>query len=176
MRSDAKEKAARVRMLVMDVDGVMTDGRALYGPGGFQALFFNIKDGAGIKYAKRAGLKTAIISGREVEAVMARAEELGVDYVKRGAKVKLVAYEELMTEAGLADEAVAYIGDDLPDLPVMRRAGLAMAPADAVAEVLAAADVVTEAAGGAGAVREAVELILRAQGQWDLIMERYRET
>ncbi len=169
----AAERAARVRMVIMDCDGVLTDGRAVYGSGGFEAVAFNVKDGTGIKYLQRAGLKTAILSGRDVEAVRARAAVLGIEEVVQGAKVKVDAYEGILARAGLADEDVAYVGDDLPDLPVMRRAGLAVAVADAVPEVIAQAHLVTERRGGDAAVREVAEFILKAQGKWEQILERY---
>jgi 3-deoxy-D-manno-octulosonate 8-phosphate phosphatase (KDO 8-P phosphatase) len=171
----AAERAARVRLVIMDCDGVLTDGRAIYISSGDEALAFNVKDGTGIKYLQRAGLKTAILSGRDVEAVRARAQTLGIKEVVQGAKVKIDAYEQILAHAGLADEAVAYIGDDLPDLPVMRRVGLAAAVADAVPEVTAAAHLVTERRGGDGAVRELAEFILKAQGKWEEILRRYDE-
>jgi len=176
MREDElRQKAHAVKVLVLDVDGVMTDGRAFYGSRGYQGLIFNIRDGAGIKYLRRIGIETALISGRTVDAVMTRAQEIGIEHVVRGAKVKLEAYEELKGRLGFEDGEAAYMGDDLPDLPVMRRVGLAVAVADARPEVREAADMVTEAAGGRGAVREAAEFIIKARGKWDQIMARYRE-
>ncbi len=172
--STAAERAARVRMVIMDCDGVLTDGRAFYGSGGFEAVAFNVKDGTGIKYLHRAGLRTAILSGRDVEAVRVRAQVLGIEQVELGAKVKVEAYERILARAGLSDEEVAYVGDDLPDLPVMRRVGLAVAVADAVPEVLAAAHLVTERRGGDAAVRETAEFILKAQGKWAEILRRYK--
>ncbi len=169
----AAERAERVRMVIMDCDGVLTDGRAIYGSGGFEAVAFNVKDGSGIKYLHRAGLRTAILSGRDVEAVRVRAQVLDIEDVELGAKVKIEAYERILDRAGLRDEEVAYVGDDLPDLPVMRRVGLAVAVADAVPEVLAAAHLVTERRGGDAAVREVAEYILKAQGKWAQIMARY---
>jgi 3-deoxy-D-manno-octulosonate 8-phosphate phosphatase (KDO 8-P phosphatase) len=167
------ERAANVRMLIMDCDGVLTDGRAIYGSGGFESLAFNVKDGTGIKYLHRAGLRTAILSGRDVEAVRARAAALGIYAVEQGAKLKVDAYRKILAGSGLTDQEVAYIGDDLPDLPVMRRAGLAVAVADAVPEVIAAAHMVTERRGGDAAVRELAEFLLKTQGKWAQIMERY---
>jgi len=157
----------------MDCDGVLTDGRAYYASDGFEAVAFNVKDGSGIKYLHRAGLRTAILSGRDVEAVRARAEVLGIYAVEQGAKLKVDAYRRILAGSGLTDEEVAYIGDDLPDVPVMRRVGLAVAVADAVPEVLAEADIVTERRGGEGAVRELAEFVLKAQGKWAGLLERY---
>jgi 3-deoxy-D-manno-octulosonate 8-phosphate phosphatase (KDO 8-P phosphatase) len=170
---DAVEKARKVRMVIMDVDGVLTDGRAFYGAGGSEALLFNVHDGTGVKYLQRSGIRTAIISGRDVEAVRARAQTLGVEEVVQGAKVKLDAYEAVRARAGLHDEDIAYIGDDLPDLPAMRRAGLAVAVPNAAPEVLEEADFVTGKRGGEGAVRELAEFLLKAQGKWEQILGRY---
>ena len=161
-------------MLIMDVDGVLTDGTAFCGPDGFEALAFNIHDGTGITYLHRAGLRTALITGRQVPAVQQRAQTLGITDVVQGAKVKIEAYEAVRARTGLRDEEVAYIGDDLPDIPVMRRVGLAIAVRNAAPEVLRVADLVTRKRGGDGAVREAAEFILKAQGKWDQILERYR--
>jgi len=169
------EKAAAIRLVVMDCDGVLTDGRAFYGSDGFEAVAFNVKDGSGIKYLHRSGIRTAILSGRNVEAVRTRADVLGIELVEQGAKVKIDAYERIIAQAGVTDGEVAYIGDDLPDIPVMRRAGLAVAVTDAAPEVIAAADLVTRRRGGKGAVRELAEFILRAQGKWEKILERYCE-
>lgn len=175
MCADAVQKARKVRMVIMDVDGVLTDGRAFYGDAGFQGVFFSVHDGTGIKYLHRSGIRTAIISGRDVEAVRARAGTLGIEEVVQGAKVKLDAYEQIRGRAGLADDEMAYVGDDLPDIPVMRRVGLAVAVPNAVPEVIELADMVTERRGGDGAVRELAEFILKAQGKWQKILERYRE-
>ncbi len=170
-----ERKLRAVRLVAMDVDGVLTDGRAFYGSAGVEGLLFNVQDGTGIKWLQRAGIQTALITGRTLEAVVARAEALGIPLVIQGAKVKLEAYEELKEKTGLSDDAICYIGDDLPDLPVMRRAGLPVAVPNARPEVRAAARLVTEARGGEGAVRELAELILKAQGKWQEITRRYFE-
>jgi 3-deoxy-D-manno-octulosonate 8-phosphate phosphatase (KDO 8-P phosphatase) len=162
-------------MVVMDVDGVLTDGRILYDGSGRQGVLFNVRDGTGIKYLHRAGLKTGLITGRNSDAVRRRAETLGIEEVVQGAKVKMEAYEELRRRAGLADEEMAYVGDDLPDIPVMRRVGLAVAVPNAAPAVIELAHMVTRRAGGEGAARELAEFILKAQGAWDGIMERYRD-
>ncbi len=171
----AIEKARNVRLVVMDVDGVMTDGRVLYA-GPHEGVLFNVHDGTGIKYLHRCGIRTAIITGRQVDAVRVRAESLGIAHVVLGAKVKLDAYEAVLDAAQVADGAVAYVGDDLPDLPVMRRVGFAVAVPNAVPEVLDAADWVTGRRGGEGAVREVAEFILKAQGSWETILQRYLDT
>jgi 3-deoxy-D-manno-octulosonate 8-phosphate phosphatase (KDO 8-P phosphatase) len=173
MNDDAMQKATRVKLLIMDVDGVLTDGTAFYGSEGFEAIGFNVKDGTGIKYLHRSGIRTALLSGRNVAAVRERARVLGIDLVYQGIKVKIEAYEDLLRETGLTEDEVAYIGDDLPDIPVMRRVGFAAAVADAMPEVAPHADYVTEEPGGRGAVRELAELILKAQGKWADITERY---
>ena len=171
---NAEDRVRTVRMLVMDVDGVLTDGKVLY-TDSFEGLLFNVHDGAGIKYLHRCGLRTAMISGRETEAVERRAATLGVEHVIQGATVKMTAYEEVRRRTDLSDEQIAYVGDDLTDLPVLRRAGLAIAVANAVQEVVEAADVVTDKRGGDGAVREVAEFILKSQDKWGQVLARYLE-
>jgi len=164
---------AKIDLLVLDVDGVLTDGRIVLGPSGEEIKSFHVRDGAGMKYWKRAGGKLAIISGRSSAAVRCRAEELDVDIVRLNAKSKLPAYEEVLAELGLSPEQAAVVGDDLPDLPILRRCAFPVAVADAVDEVRRAAAYVTRSPGGAGAVRELVELILKRAGRWDDILARY---
>ncbi len=165
---------ARIELLVLDVDGVMTDGRIVYGSGGQELKFFHVRDGSGMKYWRRAGGKLAIISGRGGEAVERRADELGVQFVRQKLKDKLPAYDEALAELGFEDGQVAAIGDDLTDLPIHRRVGMSIAVADAAEELRAQADYVTRLPGGRGCVREAIELILKKSGRWDRIMARYR--
>lgn len=173
MCSDAAAKARNVRLLITDVDGVLTDGRIFLGPDGPQGAFFNVHDGTAVKYLRRVGIETAFLSGRESEAVAARARMLEIELIVQGAKVKIDAYRLIRERTGLADEQIAYVGDDLPDLPVMRQVGLAIAVANAGPEVRQAADMVTEKCGGDGALRELAEFILKAQDKWRLIMARY---
>lgn len=163
------ERAERVRLIVMDVDGVMTSGQIIYGSGGLELLTFDVKDGFAIVAAHRMGLLTALITGRTSEALARRAKELGISEVYQGCVDKLKAYKGVLARYGLSDEAVTYIGDDLPDLPVLARAGLKVAVANASEEVKAKADYVTINEGGRGAVREVIELILHAQGLWGKI-------
>ena len=163
------EKAKRVRMIIMDVDGVLTSGQILYGGGGLELLAFDVKDGFAIVAAHRMGLLTALVTGRASEALARRAKELGITEVRQGCVDKLKAYGEILAHYGLSDEAVAYIGDDLPDLPILARAGLKVAVANSPEEVKVKADYVTVKEGGRGAVRETIELILRAQGLWDQV-------
>lgn len=162
-----------IELLVLDVDGVMTDGRIRLTDAGEEIKVFHVRDGSGMKYWKRAGGKIAMLSGRQSPAVLRRAKELGVDAVRTGAKDKLPAYRELLGELSVAAERTAVVGDDLPDLPLFGHCGLAIAVADAVEELRRAADYVTEARGGAGAVREVIELILKRAGKWDGILARY---
>ncbi|MBI4574168.1 MAG: HAD hydrolase family protein [candidate division NC10 bacterium] len=161
-------------MLVLDVDGILTDGRVLYGPGGQEFTAFHILDGHGIKLAIRSGLIPAIITGRASEAVAWRARELGIPEIHQKALDKLSVFEDLLARRGLAASQVACMGDDLLDLPLLRRAGLAITVPDAVEEVRAAAHYVSHRPGGQGAVREAIELLLKAQGHWPTLLERYQ--
>jgi 3-deoxy-D-manno-octulosonate 8-phosphate phosphatase (KDO 8-P phosphatase) len=166
-------RAARIRLLLTDCDGVLTDGRLYYLAAGESLKVFHIHDGLGLRLLKRAGLKLGVISGRQSAALEVRARELGVDFLFQGNDAKLGAYEEILAAAGLTDEQVAYVGDDLPDLPLLGRVGLAVAVADAVDEVRAAAHYVTARPGGGGAVREVAELILKAQGSWEGLWQAY---
>ena len=164
---------SRIELLVLDVDGVLTDGRIVLTPAGEEIKAFHVRDGAGMKYFKRAGGRLAIITGRGSPAVEARAAELDVDAVRLNAKIKLPAYEEVLAELGMSEQQTAVVGDDLTDLPLLRRCALPVAVGDAAAEVREAAAHVTRASGGAGAVREVVELILKRSGRWERIMARY---
>jgi 3-deoxy-D-manno-octulosonate 8-phosphate phosphatase (KDO 8-P phosphatase) len=159
-------RATRVRLLVLDVDGVLTDGGLYYGPEGEELKRFDVQDGLAIVEAQRAGLAVAIISGRRSVAVSRRAAELGVAEVHQGVRDKTAVFEALQERSGLAPSDLAVMGDDLPDLPLMRRAGLALAPANAVAEVRRTAHWVSRRPGGGGAVREAIEWLLRARRAW----------
>jgi 3-deoxy-D-manno-octulosonate 8-phosphate phosphatase (KDO 8-P phosphatase) len=169
------ERARRIRLLIMDVDGVLTDGRIIQDRFGHELKAFDVKDGHGIVMAHRAQLKTALISGRESEAITRRAQELGIELVFQKVWNKLEAYAKILAETRLAPEEIAYVGDDLVDLPVLRRVGLAVAVADAVEEVKAAAHLITQRPGGQGAVREVIEFILRAQGVWETLLARYTD-
>ena len=165
---------AAVELLVLDVDGVLTDGRVVLDADGRELKNFSVLDGAGIKYWRRAGGQVALISGRGSPAVTARAAELGITVVIQNAKRKLPAYESVLERLSLTPARTAVMGDDLPDLPLMWRCGFAIAPANAVEAVRAAAAYVTNARGGEGAVREAVEHLLKRAGKWKDIMARYR--
>ena len=160
-------------LLALDVDGVLTDGSINMGAQGELFKSFYAQDGLGISVALRSGLQIAIITGRKSEIIHRRAQELGIQMVQEGVKDKYLALEQLQNQLGLSRGQVAYMGDDLNDLPAFRAAGVTFAPADAVEEVREAASFVTEAAGGRGAVREAIEMILRAQNKWQQIVNAY---
>ncbi|MDE2484901.1 MAG: HAD hydrolase family protein [candidate division NC10 bacterium] len=167
-----QEKAKSIRLIVMDVDGVLTDGRIFYSAEGVESEAFCVKDGFGLRMARQAGLLTAILTGRASGAVAHRAKELGITEIHQGALNKLDVYEMLLQRYDLTDAAVAYVGDDLNDLPLLGRAGLSAAPADADPEVRTKVAYVTMQAGGRGAVREVIDLILKAQGRWEEFVER----
>lgn len=164
---------ANIELLVLDVDGVLTDGRIVLTSGGEEVKCFHVRDGSGIKYWRRAGRKVALVSGRGSPAVLRRAEELDVDAVRLNATDKLPAMLEVLEQLGIPAGKTAAVGDDLPDLPMLRHCAFPIAVADAVEAVRQEALYVTEATGGRGAVREAVELILKKAGAWDRIMARY---
>jgi 3-deoxy-D-manno-octulosonate 8-phosphate phosphatase (KDO 8-P phosphatase) len=165
---------SKIELLVLDVDGVLTDGRIVLTPSGDEIKSFHVRDGSGMKYWKRVGKKLAIISGRGSAAVNIRAKDLGVDRVALNAKDKLPAYEAILRELEVGPEGTAVIGDDLPDLPLLWRCAFPVAVADAPEEVRREVKYVTSAAGGAGAVREVIELVLKRTGQWASILSRYR--
>jgi 3-deoxy-D-manno-octulosonate 8-phosphate phosphatase (KDO 8-P phosphatase) len=170
MKSDAlADRCRRLKLVLMDVDGVMTDGTVLFLPGGGQARAFHVRDGLGVVLAHRAGLRVGILSGRASGDVEHRARELGITLVRQGVADKPAALRAILEEQGVSAHEVAYIGDDVNDLSVMRAVGLAAAPADAPFEVRAQAEMVMEAAGGRGCLREFVEAILRARGDWDRV-------
>jgi len=176
MPPSVRRRARGIRILVMDVDGVLTDGTIVCGPDGQEWKTFHVQDGFAITAGQRAGLRMALISGRTSGAVARRAAELGLAEVHQGTRDKVAAYQQLVRRHGLTDAAAAFIGDDLVDLPLLRRVGLAVAVADAAQEVRAAAHYVTAASGGRGAVREVVRLILEAQGRWAEVLHRFDGT
>ncbi len=171
--SDIDARAKRVKLLLMDCDGVLTDGRLWLMADGDEQKTFHARDGQGISLFHRAGLKTGIISGRTSSAVERRAQDLKMSYVRQYAKDKIEALDEILAAAGVSTNECAYIGDDVADIPIMHRVALAVAVADAVEETKQAAHYVTELNGGHGAVREVTDLILKAQGKWDEVMRRF---
>ena len=161
------ERCRALKLILTDVDGVMTDGTVLLLPDGGEAKSFHIRDGLALVLASRAGLRTGLVSGRESAVVERRAAELGMAVVRQGVRDKAAVLREILAEQGLAAHEVAYMGDDVNDLPVLREVGLSAAPADAPLEVRLEAFMVTEARGGRGCLREFVEAILRARDEWD---------
>lgn len=172
MTLSLKKKINKVKLLIMDIDGVLTDGRIVLDARGEELKFFDVQDGFGIVLLREAGLKTAILSARSAPAVTARALDLKIDKVCQDAYPKLGVYEGLIRELGLKDEEVCFIGDDLPDLAVFKRVGFPVAVQNAVGEIKKHADYVTVREGGNGAVREVVELILKTQGKWKSILAK----
>ncbi len=173
-----RKRAAQIQLLLMDVDGTMTDGGVtLLSQTDGTALeikTFDAHDGQGLTLAQTAGLRTGCITGRESAALLRRAHEMKMEFIYMKQPLKMPAYEEILKKAGVSDAAVAYIGDDLPDIPLLRRAGLAVAVGDAVPEVKDTAHYTTKANAGRGAVREAVELILRSKGIWEEMIDKAR--
>lgn len=168
-------KLAKIRLLALDVDGVLTEGGIHMGAAGELYKSFNAKDGLGLSLALRQGLQVAVITGRSSTIVEQRCRELGISLLCQGVKDKYGQLRALAASLGLEQEELAFMGDDLNDLPAFAAAGLKLAPADAAAEVKAAADYVTQAPGGRGAVREAVELLLKAQGLWQAAVAAYSQ-
>lgn len=172
---EVRERAGRIRVVLLDVDGVLTDGRIHMSSRGDEGRSFHSRDGLGVRLGQQAGLTFGIISGRRSEVVTGRATELDITEIHQGVGDKIACLDGILARLDVADEAVCYIGDDIVDVAVMRRVGLAAAPSDAAAEARDAADFVTASAGGRGAVREVVDLLLRASGKWKEVTKRYLE-
>lgn len=169
------ERCGRIALLVLDVDGVLTDGSIIYGASGEEIKAFHVRDGSGLKVWTGLGKRAGIISGRKSATVQRRAAELGLHAVVQGVEDKRAAFAGMLHDFNLCPAQVCYVGDDLPDVPLLRRAGLAVAVADACDEARASAHYVTRRAGGRGAVREVIELILRTQQLWNDVVARYRD-
>ncbi len=169
---DVNEIAARIKLVILDVDGVMTDGRIIIHDDGSETRIFDIKDGLGTVALQMLGVEVAIITSKKSGAVARRAEELRIKRFHEGVRKKVPVYEQMLEEMGITDEEVCYVGDDLNDLGMMKRVGLPVAVADAVPEIKAVARYVTKAPGGRGAVREVAELILKAQGKWEALLAK----
>lgn len=174
MATSLQQRCQGIELLVLDVDGVLTDGRIIYTDDGIEIKAFHVRDGAALALWRRQGKKTAIITGRTSKIVECRAAELGIDPVIQGVGDKLAAFRDVLAKTGMAAEKTCYVGDDLPDLPILCNCGLAVTVADACPEVIAACHYVTQTAGGRGAVREVVELLLGCQGSWQTIVDTYR--
>ena len=173
-----KKRAAQIQVLLMDVDGTMTDGSVtlVSQPDGtaLEIKTFDAHDGQGLTLAHTAGLRTGCITGRESPALLRRAREMKMEFIYQKQPLKIPAFEEIMQKAGVSESAVAYVGDDLPDLPIMRRVGLAAAVGDAIPEIKQAAHYVAKANAGKGAIREVVELILKSKGIWEQAIDKAR--
>ena len=168
------QRCAAIEVLVLDVDGVLTDGSIIYSDNGVEWKVFHVRDGSGLKLWHKAGKRSAVISGRSSRVVDVRAEELGISLVLQGVIDKAPAYQRVLRESNVRPEQVCFVGDDIPDLSILSNCGLAVAVADACSEARAAAQYVTRARGGRGAVRETVELILRSQDRWQGVVESFR--
>lgn len=171
--ADLQQRAARVKLLLMDCDGVLTDGRIWIFENGEEQKGFHTRDGLGIDLLHRAGLRSGIISGRVSSAVERRAQNLGIEFICQGCENKLEVFSEILSQAGITNAEVAFVGDDLNDLPLLLQSGLGVAVADAASETREHAHYVTNASGGYGAIREVVELILKSQGRWDELVKSY---
>lgn len=176
--SAVKKRAAQIKVLLMDVDGTMTDGGVTLlsqtDGSALEIKTFDAHDGQGLTLAQTAGLRTGCITGRESAALLRRAHEMKMEFIYMKQPLKMPAYEEILKKTGASDSAVAYVGDDLPDIPLLRRVGLAIAVGDAVPEVKKAAHYTTQAVAGRGAIREAVEVILKSKGIWEAMIDKAR--
>jgi 3-deoxy-D-manno-octulosonate 8-phosphate phosphatase (KDO 8-P phosphatase) len=169
-----EECCQAIELILADVDGVLTDGRIVVNNQGIETKQFHIRDGMGIRLWQRAGYRFGVVSLRSSQIVKMRAAELDIRIVRQGTSDKLATALEIIAQLGLTPQQVCYIGDDLPDLPVVRTVGLGVAVADGCGELVEAAAYVTKAPGGRGAVREVIELILKAQGRWEDVIQSYR--
>jgi 3-deoxy-D-manno-octulosonate 8-phosphate phosphatase (KDO 8-P phosphatase) len=171
--ADLDQRLARVQLLLLDVDGVLTDGGVTWNNQGIESKTFHIRDGLGLRAWQKAGGRTGIVTGRSSHVVQLRAAELGIGIVRQAVEDKLEVASAVIAECGLSWEQTAFVGDDLPDLPVVMRCGVGVAVADACPELVAAATFTTRLPGGRGAVREVIERMLKARGSWDAIVARY---
>jgi 3-deoxy-D-manno-octulosonate 8-phosphate phosphatase (KDO 8-P phosphatase) len=162
-----------IKLVITDVDGVLSDGKVYYGETGEELKSFNIKDGLGIKLLAKIGISTAIITGRESKIVERRARELGVEHLYQGKKNKLDSYAELIDIFGISPNEVAYLGDDLPDLPLLIKSGVGIAVNDASAQVIANADYITRTKGGEGCLREIADLIIEQNCAWEALLKQF---
>jgi len=166
------QRIKRIQLMLLDVDGVLTSGEIIYNDSGEQIKIFSVKDGLGIRLLKEAGIQVGIITGRKGKALQHRCNNLGIELIFDGIRDKSEALERISTQTGISLEAMAFVGDDLPDLPAMNRVGLSIAVGDAAEAVRKAAHITTKAPGGKGAVREVCETILKTQGRWDELIQR----
>lgn len=173
--SDVTEKAKMIRLMIFDVDGVLTDSNLYFGDNGVEYKTFNSKDGLGMRLLHNTGVEIGIITGRQSQSVQRRMDNLGIKHVYQGQSDKLPVYEQLKSKLGLTDEEIAYAGDDFPDLPIMGRVGLSFSVADAHHKVRTLADYTTVAPGGKGAAREICDLIMQAQGRFNVVFDAYAD-
>ena len=173
IKSEVAERARRVKLLIVDIDGVMTDGRIVYSIYGDELKFFDVTDGFGISLLNRAGIKTAIITAKKSRIVKMRARDLKIAKAYQGFIDKLIPFDKLLEDFKIAAENICFIGDDLPDMPILRRVGFAVSVPNALDEVKAAAHYITLKAGGRGAVREVCDILLKSQGKWDEATAKY---
>ncbi|OGW76798.1 MAG: hypothetical protein A3I73_03320 [Omnitrophica bacterium RIFCSPLOWO2_02_FULL_45_16] len=173
IKSEVAERARRVKLLIVDIDGVMTDGRIVYSIYGDELKFFDVTDGFGISLLNRAGIKTAIITAKKSRIVKMRARDLKIAKAYQGFIDKLIPFDKLLKKFKIAAENICFIGDDLPDMPILRRVGFAVSVPNALDEVKAAAHYITLKAGGRGAVREVCDILLKSQGKWDEATAKY---
>lgn len=171
--TDLIDKIKQIRLLLLDVDGVLTDGTIIYHDNGSETKIFSVKDGLGIRLLMDSGIQTGIVTGRASQSLLCRCKNLGIDLIFDGIKDKSSVFDLIMEKTGLFSEQMAFMGDDLPDLPIMKLSGISVAVADAHETVKQYADIVTINKGGHGAVREFCETILKTQGVWEKIMEKY---
>lgn len=164
---------SKIKLLLLDVDGVMTDGRIIYDNDGGETKAFDVKDGHGLKLLQRAGIQVGIITGRESAIVARRAAELGIELLYQGAKDKRLPFAEILEKLSLDPSEIAYVGDDVVDLPVMRQVGFSATVADAVDDIKPYVDMVTSRPGGRGAVREVCDFLLKEAGLWNSVTDRY---
>jgi len=169
-----QEKLKNIKLLLLDVDGILTDGSIIINDRGEETKVFHVRDGHGLKLVQRSGIRVGLLTGRESGVVAHRSAELGIDLVIQGAKDKLEKFDQLLQQENLKAEQVAYLGDDLIDLPVLRRAGFSATASDGIVEVREMVDYVATLPGGRGAVREVCELLLRANGAWERVTARYQ--
>jgi 3-deoxy-D-manno-octulosonate 8-phosphate phosphatase (KDO 8-P phosphatase) len=172
---EVRERAARVKLLVLDVDGVMTDGSIIMDHKGKEIKAFNVRDGHGLRLLREAGIEVAILTGRNSSVVQKRADDLGIPRrrVHQGVRDKVGAYQEIAREVGITDDEACFVGDDVVDIPLLNRVGIPIVVGDGAPEAKRFARYVTQSSGGKGAVREVCDLLLQAQGKWDAVIRRY---
>lgn len=170
---DTFDKLKSIKLLLLDVDGVLTNGSIIYNDNSQETKVFNVKDGLGLRLLMKAGIKVGVVTGRSSSALYYRCKNLGIEYIFDSIQDKETVLKFITERTGVTAEGIAFVGDDLPDLPLMKKVGFSIAVADAHEIVLTTADMVTSAKGGAGAVREVCETILKAQGLWDKILEHF---